>query len=378
MTLTALKIRGPYQGPTGYDHQVREYTRAIAAAGVDVQLVDMPYWSPRRLPPEMRDPWFTSLRRPVAASVYLQFCMPHQVEPARQMAVANYTMFEASRVPPFWVKATKSSQLTIVPAESSYAIWLAAGIDEQRLRICPLGVDDTLFSPGAEPLPFLGPDGEDLTRRRTRVLNISEVVPRKNQKGLLRAWLLETNRSDDAVLLLKVGIGPHDSAQVLQPVTQALELEHGKRFADAAPVHIITDIYADAEMPRLYASTTHYLSMSLGEGWDLPMMEAAASGLHLIAPDHTAYRTYLTPETATLLPVREIAARAEGDTEVYFTGDAVWWEPDLDAARRAIRAAIDGNETTVASARDWILGNFTWRHAAARLIDILSELEQPR
>jgi len=292
------------------------------------------------------------------------------------MTVANYTMFEASRVPPFWVRATESSQLTIVPAEASYAIWLAAGVDAQRLRICPLGVDEQLFSPGAEPLPLLAQNGEDLVRRRTRVLNISEVVPRKNQKGLLRAWLLETTASDNAVLLLKLGIGPRDSADVLQPTLKALEQEHEKRFADAAPIHFITDIYADADMPRLYASATHYLSMSLGEGWDLPMMEAAATGLQLIAPDHTAYRTYLTPETATLLPVHEVAAQAEGDTAVYFTGDAVWWEPDLGAARRAIRAAIEGNETTVASARDWILGNFTWRHAAARLIDILSELEQ--
>jgi hypothetical protein len=54
-------------------------------------------------------------------------------------------------------------------------------------------------------------------------------------------------------------------------------------------------------MPGLYAAATHYWSMTHGEGRDQPMTEAAASGLRLITPDHTAYRTYLDPSAGTLL-----------------------------------------------------------------------------
>lgn len=374
MTLQAVKIRGPYQGPTGYDHHVREFTRALAATGISLQLVGMPHWSERRLPPEMRNPWFDSLQQPVDASVYLQFCMPHQVQADGSMAVANFTMFEASVLPAFWLSAARKSRITIVPDAFSERVWLTSGMDPVRLRVCPLGVDDHLFTAPAEPLVVVGAKGENLAERRVRFLNLSEVVPRKNLTGLLRAWLLETTVSDDIVLFLKLGVADGVSAEILQPSQQLLEQAHGKRFADAAPIHVITEIYPDQDMPRLYAAATHYLSMSFGEGWDLPMMEAAATGLHLIAPDHSAYRTYLTPQTATLLPVREIDARVEGDTSVFFDGGATWWEPDLDAARQAIRDAIEGRDSTVASARDWILGNWTWKHAAERLIGILSEL----
>jgi hypothetical protein len=71
-------------------------------------------------------------------------------------------------------------------------------------------------------------------------------------------------------------------------------------------------------MPGLYAAATHYWSMTHGEGRDQPMTEAAASGLRLIAPDHTAYRTYLDPSAGTLL--RCTASRldvAEADQRNY-------------------------------------------------------------
>ena len=62
----------------------------------------------------------------------------------------------------------------------------------------------------------------------------------------------------------------------------------GKSLADAAPVQIVQRIFADAEMPGLYAAATLYISLSFGEGWDQAMVEASAGGLRLIAPDHSA------------------------------------------------------------------------------------------
>jgi hypothetical protein len=104
-------------------------------------------------------------------------------------------------------------------------------------------------------------------------------------------------------------------------------------------------------MPGLYTAATHYWSMSHGEGWDQPMTEAAASGLRLIAPDHTAYRTYLDPSAGTLLPCRqEPASRldvAEADPCIYrsyFTADPLWWEPDREASMPAVRGAIEGRD----------------------------------
>ena len=47
-----------------------------------------------------------------------------------------------------------------------------------------------------------------------------------------------------------------------------MEARIGKRLADAAPVRILRQTFADSEMPALYAAATQYISMSFGEGWD--------------------------------------------------------------------------------------------------------------
>ena len=150
----------------------------------------------------------------------------------------------------------------------------------------------------------------------------------------------------------------------------------GKALKDAAPLHFIYDLFSDADMPRLYAAATHYISMSFGEGWDQAMVEAAASGLKLIAPNHSAYTAYLDPSIAHLIPSREVPAvfPSGGDVGILFQG-ANWWEPDEGDAIAAIRAAIDGRDGDKAPARERILTEFTWAKATQRLIAILSEAE---
>ena len=171
-----------------------------------------------------------------------------------------------------------------------------------------------------------------------------------------------------AVLFLKAGCYEAAASR------EALERDLAGMEA-AAPVQVLHDLLADADMPGLYASATHYISLSHGEGWDQPMMEAAASGLKLIAPSHSAYLTYLDDSVATMLPCREVPVTWTGDaaTGELFRG-ANWWEPDEEAAVAAIRAAIDGRDSVKASARERILTEFTWQKATESLLAILSGL----
>ncbi len=374
LVIDSLRVRGPFAGPTGYGHHVREFVRQLVARGVEVELEGLAQWSARRFPNGQRELWFDSLRRSVDAHIFLQFCMPHQIVDRPDLFSVNFTMFEGDRVPDLWLRRKGGLLPTIVPTESSKSAWLASGMPEELLRICPLGVDPSLYSASVEPLTVSLPHGEPISSRKTRFLNISEITPRKNIEGLLRSWLTATSQNDDAVLVMKLG-GHFDSDYESVELTKAkLEAEAGRSFDTAAPIITLTDILSDAEMPRLYAACTHYISVSHGEGWDLPMMEAAASGLLLIAPDHTAYRTYLDESTATLLPSRKVPASVHGELAMLFQG-VNWWEPDQDAAVGTIRSAIRGEDQAVASARDAILGRWTWEAATDQLIRILGDVD---
>src|SRR5919198_2338485 len=136
MTLTALKVRGPFKGPSGYDHHVRELVRELHKQGVAVQLVDFPEWGPAKLPAQLQDPWFDTLDRPTGARVVVHFCMPHQVVPDAGKVNVNYTMFEATRIPPTWVAYNLRHDLVILPTESSRLAWLGSGVPAEKLWLC--------------------------------------------------------------------------------------------------------------------------------------------------------------------------------------------------------------------------------------------------
>jgi len=374
VSLKRLKVRGSFRGPTGHDHHVRQFVRAFHGQGVDVQLIDMPSWSPAVLPDGKRDPWFDSLARPLDARVFVQFCMPHQAEPEEGRVNVNYTMFEAGHVPARWVADGFRQHRVVLPSESSRQAWIGSGLPDSRIRVCPLGVDPDLYSRTHAPLDWTLVSGSHVSDYGTRFLNVSELGPRKNLLGLLRVWLRATSRRDDAVLVVKLGCHAPDLRARFTILLHMLERDSGKRFLEAAPVHYVYDLFSDEEMPRLYAAATHYISLSHGEGWDQPMMEAGASGLALIAPRHSAYTAYLDETIADLVPTREIPAVYNGDpdTAALFEG-ANWWAPDEDAAAAFLRAAIDRTGTSGGPARSRILRHFTWEQAARRLLDILDE-----
>jgi glycosyltransferase involved in cell wall biosynthesis len=231
-------------------------------------------------------------------------------------------MFEATRVRADWAAAARGQALTVVPTESSLVAWTASGAPLERMRLCPLGVE-AAFGQGPEPLPLVGLDGRPLGQYRTRFLNVSELAPRKNLVGLMRVWLRATDRRDDAILVVKRGAYRPGSRELFARRLDAVQAEIGRRLEDAAPVLFLDEILPDRAMPRLFASATHYLSLSHGEGWDQPMVEAAATGLRLIAPDHSAYRAYLDPTVASLIPCREIPAAIDDAEAALFAG-ASW------------------------------------------------------
>jgi glycosyltransferase involved in cell wall biosynthesis len=144
----------------------------------------------------------------------------------------------------------------------------------------------------------------------------------------------------------------------------------------AAPVHFIYDLFPDADMPRLFAAATHYISLSFGEGWDLSMAEAAATGLRLIAPAHSGYLAYLDQDVACMVPAREVpVVTAAGSWMNELFRGASWWAPDAAVAAGLIRRAIEGDDVPRLSARERMQRRFTWEAATDQLIESLDEAE---
>jgi hypothetical protein len=362
------RITGPFRGITGYDKVVRSVVPRLRSRGIAVDLRELGNWTATHLGEALpRDLLRPERRR--FPDLHLHFCLPTQVIPSPRCRNINYSMFEATRIPATWAQAARRHDLILVPTESSRQSWLAGGVPAEKVRLCPQGADCEVFSPLAPPLSLRTPEGRPVADFRHRFLNVAEAIDRKNLLGLLRVWLTTTTARDDAILLLKAGFYNAQNRMGFEEGRQRLEAETGRKFNAAAPVLVLKEQLAEAEMPRLYASATHYWSMSRGEGFDLPMIEAAATDLRLIAPWHTAYRHYLSPEIAFLIPAREVEVSIPNDPPLagLFRG-LNWWEPDEAAAAATLRGILDGRVAEKKSARAALAPSCTWDRMVEHLV----------
>jgi glycosyltransferase involved in cell wall biosynthesis len=369
----ALSVVGPYRGGSGYDRHTRAFVREFARQGVEIELRLLPGWS-SDLPPGLRDAWFDQLVRPIPTDRTLFFTMPSQVVADLGRFNINYTMFEAEHIPHFWAAAAMRVDRIVLPTEACMQAWEDSGVPADKLRLSPLGVDAAHFRTPASPLPIRLPDGRPASQVAHRFLNIADLRPRKNHMGLLRTWLRNTSQQDDAVLILKT---PQTNSRAFGAFVHDLqELQHniGISLSDAAPIIVISETLSDAEMLSLYAAATHYVSLSHGEGWDLPMMEAAVAGLQLIAPAHSGYISYLRPGDAFFIPSPLGPATFEGQLgpqdSMFFAG-LNWWIPDEGLAGEIVRAVIRGETPDRPAPSERLAAEYDWPKVTQRLREIV-------
>ncbi len=123
----------------------------------------------------------------------------------------------------------------------------------------------------------------------------------------------------------------------------------------------------------LYRSADCYVSAGRGEGWDMPLMEAMASGLPSIATDWGAHTEFVHDGISYPLRVKgTVKAIAKCP---YYAGFS-WADPDPDHLAHLLRhvyenrdeAAEKGRVAAVEMRKKW-----TWRHAARRIVERVGE-----
>jgi glycosyltransferase involved in cell wall biosynthesis len=146
------------------------------------------------------------------------------------------------------------------------------GVDPATVVLTPNGVDLERFRPGPEGTAFV------LARRLQPgryVCTIGQLEPRKNHLGLLKALALMPR---PRLPLVVIGATP-----ARQRDLQALAQDLGV----ADDVFQLDDV-DDRELPALLRHAAVFVYPSLAEGFGLPVIEAMASGVAVVASNATA------------------------------------------------------------------------------------------
>ncbi len=229
--------------------------------------------------------------------------------------------------------ARRMPRIVVVSENSIKDIHEDFGVELDRMRLVPVGVDEDLFT----PLPHVA-------RVPGRLITTASAdVALKGLQYLLEAVAkLRTERDVTLTVIGRAKPGGPSSALI-----ERLGLSGAVTFVTGVPDERIVELYAEAELavvPSLY------------EGFSLPAVEAMATGTCLVATDGGA------------LP--EVTGR-DGDTVLSCPAG------DADALAATLRRGLDDPALRArvgAAGRTRVVERWSWKHCAKLTVDQYREV----
>ena len=296
--------------------------------------------------------------RPVRADVtQVGFCQADVFGGIEGRRRVGWTMLEVDGLPREWVDGCNRMDEVWVPATFNAETFRSSGVTVP-IRVMPLGVDVDYLNPGIT--------GFRPTRRYT-FLSVFEWGERKGADLLLRAFAEEFKESEDVLLLLAVynrdaGVDIHEEVARL-------------RLPPSPPIVVMLNPeFADHQMGALYRSADCFVLPTRGEGWGMPILEAMACGLPVIATDWSGPADFLHAGVGYPLQVKTMV---DAVAKCPWYEGFQWAEPDFDHLRFLLREVVDRPDQARArglAAAAEVADRWTIEHAADRVHRRLLEL----
>jgi len=270
----------------------------------------------------------------------------------------GFTMLEVNGLPAEWSRQANLMDEVWVPSRFNKETFEASGVI-RPIHVIPLGVNPHYFSPS---ITGWKPD------HIYTFLSVFEWGERKAPELLIQAFSDEFNRNEDVVLICKIN-NFDSSVHIAENVNKMGLRSHGGKIIFAE--NRILERY---ELGSLYRSADCFVLPTRGEGWGMPILEAMACGLPVIATNWSSQTDFMNTNNSLPLAVEKlIPAIAKCP---YYEGFQ-WAQPSYEHLRHLMRwvyenreaAKVLGDQAAKDARQSW-----SWHQAADHIRERLTEL----
>jgi glycosyltransferase involved in cell wall biosynthesis len=249
----------------------------------------------------------------------------------------------------------------LTPSRWTAEAYLRFGIPPARVHVVPHGVDPWLLRPQ-----------EEWRERARRELGLTDafvfmsVGAMSGNKGidlLLRAFARVVGDGHNVRLVLKGADDLYTSRQLLQQILDALPA--AERAAVAPRLAYVGERFSARQMAGFLRAADVYVAPYLAEGFNLPVLEAAAVGVPVICTAGGSTDDFTDESFAWRIRSRPIPMRTQWGA----VGEGLL--PDLDHLIELLRrAAIEREEIRAmgAAGAAWVAKRHTWDAVTDRLV----------
>jgi glycosyltransferase involved in cell wall biosynthesis len=341
---------------------------ALLDMGASVAVRDRPYWGDWAavygILPAACEARLKALTAPaVVPDAVIRVAVPFDFTATPGVPTLVMATAESGRVRPESVAGNvpigdavaASDALVHAPSRWSRDGLIASGVPGERITVIGHGVDPTLWRP-SDPAPR-----SELRRRFGWAddfvfLNIGAMTGNKGIDLLLAGFAALLETCPNARLVLKGMDAIFRSRAFVAEILNALPASHRARVAER--LTYIGGSLPLVDMVRLYQAADAYVSPYRGEGFNMPVLEAAACGLPVVCTDGGATDDFTTPDFAL-----KVDAAFDPDRRIL--------EPSPAHLVAQLRRCMEDEPWFRAACRAGpahVAKRHTWRHTAVALL----------
>jgi len=306
-----IYLKGPLLTQSGYGHHARTVYRALRTREDLFDIYVQPIaWGKtswewrdteeRRALDECLNKTIQYINSGGKFDVSIQVTIPNEWEQLAPINIGVTAGIESDRISSNWLQ--KSNMMTKIVTISEHAMsgfvnTVYDAVDNQTGQQLKYSLQTPIEY---VPYPVLksDPTGIDLDLSTNfNFLTVAQMGPRKNLGATIDAFVDAFGDNPDAGLIIKTNIGKNsllDRVNSATTLRSAIE-KHGER---KCKIYLLHGSMTEGEMASLYThekvkcivSTTH------GEGYGLPLFEAAYSGLPVVATGWSGHLDFLVDE----------------------------------------------------------------------------------
>lgn len=323
---------GPCLDSSGYAEACRNNIAALHKVGITLNVKPISFEANKTNMGELGALCQSLIGKNPQGKIQIIHCTPENYPNfiTKDMYNIGYAAWETSKLPPAWPNLINKLDEVWVPSDYNVEVFKNSGITIPIRKI-----------PHAFELNKKA-TGESLIQRSNDkefvFYSIFQWLERKNPIGLLKAYLTEFKKEENVALVIKTFISDHGSSSEVTRIKAAINDIKLRLYLPSYPkILLVTDLLTSDQMLRLHQDSDCFIHLARSEGFGIPIVEAQLAGKPVIATDYSGMKELINWEARTGCPVGCIETPVHGMPWSIYSGDMVWSEPDLMAARKAMR-----------------------------------------
>lgn len=357
-------VRGPLLSKSGYGTHSRQVFRWLLERGNDI-ITDITPWgiTPWHVDPSAQNGLIGSIMARTKADKQgydssIQIQLPNEWDPnLTPMNIGVTAGIETDRALSEWGEACNRMSAVVVPSRFSKSSLVAAGADPNKIFVIPESFSDSVLSvQNGLSVPF---NLDDVVTPNNFLLfgQITSRDPETDRKNILYTvkWFCEEFANDRSVgLIIKANLGTNCVFHRYQLRDFFTALVKEVRKSEFPRVYILNGDMSDDECAALlrHPKITSMISFTRGEGWGLPLIDAAASGLPIIATGWSGHMDFLGLGKFSKVSYDLTKINYEKMEKKLFQEGSKWANPSEQDAKKRMRKMLESRDAPLEWAKE--------------------------